>query len=86
MLGGPGASAAGEGHSCSFWHQAGLCSGVRVKLHFLITQGLCCAWMGLEQGMDGRSRGSDNLINQVRNQPYNNPKLSRCNLRLPHWS
>lgn len=76
----------GEGHSCSSWHQAGLCSGVRVKQHFLITQGLCWAWMGLEQGMDGRSRGSANLINQVRNQPYNNPKLSRCNLHLPHRS
>lgn len=75
MLGGPGASAAGEGHSCSSLsqHRAGLCSRVRVKRRFLITQGLCWAWMGLEGGMDGRSRDSTNLINQVRNQPCKNP-------------
>lgn len=80
------ALAAGEGHSCSSLsqQQAGLCSGVRVKQHFLITQGLCWARMGLEGGMDGRSRDSTNLINQVRNQPCKNPsRLAATSSRPP---
>lgn len=51
----------------------GLCSGVRVKQRFLITQGLCWAWMGSEWGLDGRSRGSANLINQVPSQTQSRP-------------
>lgn len=47
----------------------GLCSGLRVKRRFPITRGLCRARMGSERGLDGRSRGSANLINQVPNQP-----------------
>ena len=91
VLGGPsgcswGCSvAAGDGHSCSSRsrRRAGLCSGVRVKQFFLITQGLCWARMALELGgMDGRSRDSANLINQVRNQPCKNP--SRLAAASPH--